>query len=374
MKRILLLVGVAISVLAIGSPGWAVSDFEIGGDVQFGIGWTFTDIGEQDDPTKGFPAGTLGLEDSTDFFAELNESSRINFKAKVGNVTGFYELGLGPGAGIQTRHAWAEWDAGALRLLVGRTWGIVAYGYTDIQLGPGDAGYGNLDEDKVDQIRVTIPKEAFTFEGALYQARGRDLLGNAVGTEAPIPGLAASTTVKPTEMLTFTPSGYFQTFEFQAAPGGIDGEDVSTWVLALNGRVDLEALYFVYQAWYAENPGSGGFDAQPFTSAVVSASGTGIEDVPAYGGWARVVIPLETVEVGAGFTLEYADWDDAKRSAAAWTEDGNTRWATYVNVTYNFTENFYVIPEVSYYDNGDNRAGADQGSVTVVGAHFQADF
>ncbi len=60
--------------------------------------------------------------------------------------------------------------------------------------------------------------------------------------------------------------------------------------------------------------------------------------------------------------------------ANRWTEDSNTVWGAYVNVIYNFTDNFYIQPEIAYRSNGEDPAGADEESTTVFGAHFQANF
>ena len=371
--------------LVFSAPSWAVADFAMGGNIQLETSWSFDDVGDLDDTTATgtpVPAGT-GFDDTTDFNSFLLSSSRLNFKAKVGDVTGFYEIGFGAGAGITTRKAYAEWDAGDFLLLVGRDEGIVAYGFTDQQLNNrrNNKGYGTLYDGRTDHIRLTIPTETFTFKGALYQARGQALLGTAVDTEAPIPGLAAAATFKPMEMLTFTPSAYFQTYELLApppAPGAVDydGEDIDTWAIALDGRVDLESFYFAYELWYGQNLGSANFTTQPLTSAQLNALTAKVEDVNAYGGFVRFVWPLEMIRFLAGVGAEVVDWDDLDQDLAtpATAADDNTTWSGYVAVIYNFTDNFWMQPEVSYFDNGNNPRDIDLGNEIWVGIHWQADF
>jgi hypothetical protein len=386
-KKLTLLFVAAVTVLSFSSQSWAYTDFEIGGNVQLETSWRFDDVGDLDDKDATGtpqPLGT-GFDDTTNFNNFLLSSSRLKFRATVGDVTGYYEIGFGSGSRISTRKAYAEWDAGGFLLLFGRHDGVVAYGDTDQQLDSGAAnqGFGNLYDGRNDQLRITIPGETFTFKGALYQARGQALalLGNAVDTEAPIPALAANVSFKPTEMLTFTPSGYFQTYELLAPPpaaGAVDydGEGVDTWAFAVDGRVDLESFYFAYELWYGENLGSGGFTTQPLTGAQLNAVSGKIEDVTAYGGFVRFVWPMETMRFLTGIGAEVVDWDDLDQDLAtpATAADDNTVWAGYVAVIYNFTDNFWMQPEISYFDQGNNRRDVDLGHEIWVGVHWQADF
>jgi hypothetical protein len=384
MRKILVFAAAAALVFGLSAPSWAVADFGIGGNVQLETSWHFDDVGDRDDTTSTgtpVPAGT-GFDDTTDYESFMLGTSRINFKATVGDVTGFYELGIGSGAGITTRLAWAEWDAGSFLLKVGRDWGVVAFGFSDQQLAGGNAniGYGCLYDDRNDGLWITVPGEMFTFVGEINQARGQgDPTGAAVDTEAAIPRLAAKMTFQPTEMLTFTPSAGFQTYELLAPPGGVpdyDGEDITTWAVALDGRVDLESFYFGYEFWYGENLGSGGYVLQPLTGAQTNAVSGRLEDIPAYGGFVRMVWPLETVQFMAGVGAEVVDWDDLDLDLAFPTanEDDNTRWSGYVAVIYNFSDNFWMQPEISYFDQGNNQRDVDLGNDIYVGVHWQADF
>jgi hypothetical protein len=360
MKKIFILAAAAVFVLGMSAPSWAVADFAIGGNIQPEPFWQFTDLGD-------VPAGE---EDSrTDFFADLDGSSRINFKATVGDVTGFYELGIGSGSGITTRHAWAEWDAGSFLLNVGRNWGIVAFGFTDMALG-FDAEWGNLYDGRNDQIQLIIPGEAWAFKVAVATARGQAVLGDATDTEAPIPYISAAVDFAFGEAFPITLSGGFQTYELIG--GTIDAEDVMTYALAANGRLNFEALYFVYQLWYGQNVGSGGYLAGPLTGA--GAVGADVEDAVAYGGFLRMVVPMETMTFNVGGTMEFADYSDLEPVGAVGWEDDSTRWSGYVNVIYNFTDNFYMQPEIAYFDNGDDTFGNDTGNIINVGVHFQANF
>jgi hypothetical protein len=372
-------------VLGFSAQSYAVADFAIGGNVQLETSWAFQDVGDLDDTTSGgspVPGGT-GFDDTTDFNAFLLGTSRINFKAQVGDVTGFYELGIGSGSGISTRHAYALWDAGSFQLRVGRTWGVVAFGFSDLMMNGTNAniGYGCLYDDRNDGLWIIVPGEMFTFEGEIGQARGVStaIAAGAVDTEAPIPRLAAKATFKAGEMLTFTPSIGFQTYDVLAPPGGVpdyDGEDITTWAIALDGRVDLEAVYFVYELWYGENLGRGGYVLQPGTGAQLNAVSGKIEDIPAYGGFVRMVWPLEMVSLNAGIGAEVVDWDDLDQDLVtpAAAADDNTTFAAYVNVIYNFTDNFWMSPEIAYFDDGNNQNDVDVGKSIWVGVHWQADF
>jgi len=389
MKKILVLAAAALLVLGFSAPSWAVSDFAIGGNIQLETAWAFQDVGDMDD--WKIPGFDTGLDDTTDYSSRLKGVSRINFKATVGDVTGFYELGIGQGDGISTRLAWVQWDAGGFLLTAGRDWGVVAFGFTDQQMNNGAAniGYGCLYDHRNDGLFITIPGEAFTFTGEISQARGQgDPTGFAVDTEAVIPRLAAKATFAPTEMLSFTPSFGFQTYDLLAQPIAIsgapvkyDGEDIATWAIALDGRVDFESFYFGYELWYGENLGSGGYFTQAGTGAQPNWVSGKIEDVTAYGGFVRFVWPLEMVRFLAGVGAEVVDWDDLDIDTAMtavglpnYAADDNTTWSGYVAVIYNFTDNFWMQPEIAYFDDGNNQLDLDVGSSIWVGVHWQADF
>lgn len=380
MKKILVLAAAVVFALGMSTPSWAVADFAIGGSVRIDSGWIFSDLGD----TQG-----IGNEDSqTNFFLINPGNGRINFKATVADVTGFIEFGLGP----SLRHIYAEWDmGGGASLLFGHTWSIMSFGFTDQRMNWDDAniGFGCLYFGRHPQIRYTYAAETFTLKVAIEDndvAAPAGLVAANYLAETIIPALVASVTFTPVEMLTLTPSGFYQMYDLTGIAPGTRDVDVDAYALALDGSVSLEMAKISFEFWWGQNLGvvADAFDLRPAAATVamgfpvVNAAGTDAEDVNAYGGFVQLSFPLETfaLNIGAGYQES-----DVENSPSANFESDISAYSFFVNVLYNLTDSFYIQPEISYFDYGDdgtkNAFGAgkeDLGSDIWVGIHLQADF
>ncbi|NIQ39203.1 MAG: hypothetical protein GTN81_11505 [Proteobacteria bacterium] len=382
MKKILVMAAAALFVFGMSTPSWAVADFAIGASVRIDAGWQLTDLGDQNEP---------GGEDSqTQFFLQRPGNSRINFKATVGDVTGFVEFSDTP----TLRHAYASWDmGGGSSMLFGQTWSIMAFGFTDQRLN-GDLaniGFGTLYFGRNPQIRYTYAGEAFTVEVAIEDNDKSTALGPAGSAaylaEDFLPMFIANVTFKPLEMLTLTPSAFYQSFDLTGIAPGTSDVDIDSFGFALDGRVDFEMFRISFEGWIGENLGvaASSFDIRPAGATVGAgvpvpdAAATDVEDVSSWGGFVQLTFRFEPaiLNIGGGFQSS-----DVESSPGASFEDEIETASYFINVLYNLTDNFYVQPEISYFDYGDDAtrgafgpAGTnDLGDDIFLGVHFQADF
>jgi hypothetical protein len=388
MKKILVIAAAALFVFGMSTPSWAVADFAIGASIRIDAGWQVTDHG--DSTSTAGPPPVSGEDSQTQFFLERPGNSRINFKATVGDVTGFVEFSDTPAL----RHAYASWDmGGGSSLLFGQTWSIMSFGFTDQRLA-GDLaniGFGTLYFGRNPQIRYTYAGEAFTVEVSIEnndKVTDVDFL-----SEDFIPMFSAGVTFKPLEMVTLTPSAMYQMYDLTGIAPGTSDVDIDVFGFALDGRVDFEMFRISFEGWIGENLGvpAAIFDGRdtlgkPVTVdagvPVEDAAGTDIEDVSSWGGFVQLTFRFEPAILNIGGGFQSSDVENTTGIPAGAVYEDEVEMASYfINVLYNLTDNFYIQPEVSYFDYGDdankNAFGAsdnDLGSDIFLGVHFQADF
>jgi hypothetical protein len=385
MKKLLVLAAAAVFVLGMSAPSWAVADFDIGASVRLDTGWQFSDHGDINEVIFG-----TGAEDSqTQFYLSDPGNQRINFKATVGDVMGFVEFGFG--GGVSLRHSYASWDmGGGSSLLFGHTWSIMSFGFTDQrQMGDlANIGFGTLYFGRNPQLRYTYASDVYTVKVAIENNDKTTAIGPAGPylAEDVMPMILASVDISPIEMLTLTPSGFYQMYDLTEILPNTGGDvDVDAWGVALDGRVSFEMFRISFEGWYGQNLGlpAAIFDGRvtmgrpvtiPMGVPTPDATFMDIEDVDAYGGFIQISVPLEVaiLNIGGGYQQS-----DVEVPGPGWEDDISSA-SYFINVLYNLTDNFYVQPEVGYFDYGDDAfewaAGNDLGSDIYVGVHFQADF
>ncbi len=397
MRKIFVLAAAALFVLGMSTPSWAVADFAIGASIRIDAGWQFTDFGD---------SNGAGNEDSrTQFFLANPGNSRINFKATVGDVTGFTEFALASTPrNVDLRHAWVSWDmGGGSSLLFGHTWSIMSFGFTDMRLGSNAIGLGGGNADFLDmanigfgtlyfsrnpQIRYTYAGEAFTVQVAIEdndenRARGPLAAANYIA-ESAIPMFLASVSFQPLEMLTLTPSGFYTMYDLTGIAPTTSDVDIDAFGFAIDGRLDFDIARISFEGWMGDNLGTAaaGFDIRPGATVgagvpVADAAGTDVEDVTSWGGFVQLTFRFEPAILNLGVGYQESDVENPGPGF----EDDVSTTGFFINVLYNLTDNFYIQPEITYLDHGDdaneNAFGPgdnDLGSELVAGVHFQADF
>jgi hypothetical protein len=382
MRKIFVLAAAALFVLGMSTPSWAVADFAIGASARIDAGWQFSDLGDSN--------GIGGEDSQTQFFLVNPGNSRLNFKATVGDVTGFVEFAMGSTT-VSTRHIYASWDmGGGGSLLFGHTWSIMSFGFTDLRLNGDDAniGFGCLYFGRNPQIRYTYAGEAFTVKVSIEDP-DEAFFGPASSAthlaESFIPMFSASVSFNPLENLSLTPSAFYTMYELTGIAPGVSDVDIDAFGFALDGRVDFDIARISFEGWIGENVGvsSAGFDSRPAAATttmgvpVTDAVGTDVEDVTAWGGFVQLTFRFEPaiLNLGAGYQES-----DVENPGVNFEDDVATA-AYFINVLYNLTDNFYIQPEIAYFDYGDDAnknafgvGNSDLGSDIFAGVHFQADF
>jgi len=411
MKKIFVLAAAAVFVLGMTAPSWAVAEFAIGGSVRLDAGWQFSDLGD----SQGFTAGRANEDSQTQFFLVNPGNGRINFKATVGDVTGFMEFAMGS-TGVSTRHIYASWDmGGGSSLLFGHTWSVMAFGFTDMRLADDLAsiGYGCLYFGRVPQLRYTYAADTWNLKVALenftvpsasslgIQDYEIDPLTGQVTTtivtpnfvsETYIPALTAAVGITASEMFPVTVSGYYQQWDLKGIKPGTKDVGASVYAAAIDGRVNLDFMKIVYEGWWGNNLGlrANSFDGRPNATTVfgapgVTVAGNDLNDCRSWGGFIELSFPFETVALNLGGGYQTASVEQ-KPSAKLGTdtvryESDLSTYGFFINVLYNLTDNFYIQPEITYLDHGSDAnkdafgtGKNDLGSDIYAGIHFQADF
>ncbi len=401
MMKKLTLVTALLCILAM--PAAAVDfkagdwDLSLGGSIRLDAGYQISDLGDE----------PLGYEDSkTDFFTENPGNSRVNFGAAYGDVSGFIEAGIGNGSTIYTRHAYINYNMGDNgSLLIGQTWSLLAP-MNPCQRLNGDnilKGYGNLYSHRAPQIRYTNNYgDMITYSVAIEDTKYEEPSGLAPSyvVNDIIPALQANASIKVNENVSVTPSALVQQSEMKSQDfvivGGqtIPGKDQTliTWAGAVDATVKIDTLTLSGEFWYGQNVGliSDYIDSRPdkasstFGMPIADLGLVGFKDVIAYGGWAQVSMPIEAITFNAGVGYQTSEVNGIDMI----TEDDVTTQAVYANFVYKFFDNFYMQPEVAFFDHGKDARkiqiaangfpyviGAnDLGDDIFLGVHFQYDF
>lgn len=390
------LTALAIMVIALALPAQAASfkigasDWTLGGSVRLDTGWQISDYGDSD------------FDDETDFFLENPGDSRINAQAVYGKMTAFAELGLGNtrgGTDVGVRHLYATYTlGGGNSILLGRTWTCLAEDSPNQLLWGGNAmfGFGDLFAGRHDQIRFIHAQDKLTFQVAIEDAKGAEpadvsttVGGFDVSTENIFPALVMSMGYDDGK-LAVTPSLYVQTFKFKVQAPALnieEDEDITSYALACDASINLNALKISGEIWWGQNLSTLGLDMRghgastafggPVLEINAATGAINLDDANSYGGWVQLAAKVKpgTLYVGAGY--QQADTE----MPGAGFEDEISTWGAFINYAYPIAKNFTITPELAYFNCGDDAnknlfgAGANElGSETFIGVHFQYDF
>lgn len=372
MKKLYLLTIAILLVMGLSLPASAATfkigdaDFSLSGQIRVNAEYQITDMGDT----------ATGTEDSkTNFFIRNPATSRFGIMSRYEKVTGFFEMGVRDETDSRnklfTRHAFMSYDlGGGNSFLFGQTYSSLALHFPDQELNNGRAifGYGNLYTGRVNMLRYAHKGAAISYNIELQNTDSTTATNYVTNT--PLPALAGSLTYK-TGGLTVTPSFLIQQYELTADSDTVDDIDVLAYAMSLDAvyalnkvsRIDAEFWYGQNVALFADvfNTVSG----TSFGSPVYVAGD--IEDTDSFGGWLQVTFPVGVVEVHVGGGYAQAEIDDS-----IGTEDNWSRYSFFTSAKYSFTPQFFIQPEIAYFDNGDDANGVnDLGSYTFIGVHFR---
>jgi len=303
--------------------------------------------------------------DTDNFNLALQGNSRIGSRVDLGNgISGRFEYGTG----VNVRILWGEWDFGGGSFGVGQHYTPIDMFYSNQVWGSDNdlLNFGGVYSGRRPMLRLKMAG----FQVALLQAEKPDY-GTGFSTEAPLPAIEAaySFNAGPVAMKV---AGMAQQFKF-AKDTPLDS-NVTTWDLALGGKVDLGAAAIWGDVYYGQNLGPYMYQSGNASPVIVQtgAVSTGVEDTNTFGGILGVTFKATDMlafELGGGYTLSTNDEFD----------NDDNGWSVYVNSVITLAPGFFIVPEIGYFNYDDAPfigvdGSFDEGDLVYAGAKFQINF
>ena len=297
----------------------------------------------------------IGDIDTDNFNLNLQGNSRIGANVKHGAVSGRFEYGTG----VNVRILWGEWDFGGGSFGVGQHYTPIDTFYSN-QVWGSDEGLlstGGMYTGRQPMLQLKMAG----FKVALLQNAGTDL--GTGSEEHPLPKVELSYgfTAGPAAMKFV---GAAQTYTIDIVPNGID-ESVTSWYTGLGAKFDIGAVALAGDIFYGQNIGQLGLYHSTMDDAVVVDRN--LQDTDSVGGLLVAIFKATDMlafELGVGYTESDNDSFLGKDDEIAY----------YGNVNITMAPGVYIIPEIGYYDYGDNSLGLDEGDMVYAGAKFQINF
>jgi hypothetical protein len=362
-----------LAVLLLAAPAMA-ADWSFYGSQRMATFYVADDFGDNE---------KNGEDDDWGLQWNFQGNSRLGARVKADKVTGHIELGLkganngdGGDEDVGTRRAYGIWkwsdNAG---LKVGKDYSPVTR-FISGQVFDADAGLlgmGNFYGKRPGQLALILGN----FEIAAIK-NAEKLGGITVAGSDPdynFPKLEASWMLK-LGSFDIRPFGGFQYLQISAtdtteAAGTLtDDVDVISYVVGIDSMLNIGAFYVGGQAAYGQNWANANWaDGR---AGVVGATLDGTDDTNDAINWSAMLVaglnftPQLKFEAGFGYRYDDPDVDDV---------DEITQWETYLQSVITLAPGVFLVPEVGYYDRGDNPInGDDQGYAWYAGAKWQIDF
>ena len=302
---------------------------------------------------------------------DLQGNSRLGATVRAENVSGRFELGLKQGDGggdadVGTRRIFGTWDFGAAKLKIGKDYSPVSQ-FVSGQAYASDAGLlgnGAAYAGRNGQAALSFGG----FEIAAITNNGGNIRGLDTGDQdIYFPKLEAGWGMS-FDTWNFGVMGGFQYFEYEDAGPNTEDVDVTSWIIGGDVGFNFGPAYVKAAVSYGENWANAGW-----AGAVAPAAFDGDDDIDSIttlqvalvGGFKFT--DQMTFEVGAG----YNDNDSDVKG-----EDESDVWAYYGQAVISLAPGVWLIPEVGYYNYGDDFGGTgkDAGDQIYLGAKWQIDF
>ncbi|MFH2125417.1 MAG: porin [Pseudomonadota bacterium] len=376
MKKVLILAVAALALLAMSAPAQAVdpSTYTFALDARM-----LTDIGWQ---SKSRELTKNGSEDVGSWFVNMPGHSylRARFYSVDKNVGGHIELGLSsvqPDASVSLRYAYGYWRVGNCRILAGQTdnwFGSLAY-HIQQYVGLNENshllmfGWGFVWPHRVPQVQFTYNTDTWGVQFALEEPRNKGTWDGAanVDTTFILPRMTLTFMFKYGAFMTH-PGILFVKHDYEVGDTGAADESWDTLAIVLPIKFTAGAFTLKFQGHWGKNFATEiPFYPTNWTSPVLN--GSNVEDTTIWGAVLAGEYSIGKLMITGGFGYENFSND-------TWlTEDEITRWGAFIAVPYQFTKNFGIHPEFSYYKYGDNpNTGEDMGNEWLLGVQFRFVF
>ena len=376
MKRLVIMAVAAMMALSVAIPALAVEPstytFDMAARMLTDIGWQ----SKSEELTKN-QSSEVGT-----WFVNMPGHSylRARFYSVDKNVGGRIELGLSsvqPDASVSLRYAYGYWRVGKCRILAGQTdnwWGSLAY-HVQQYVGLNENshllmfGWGFAWSHRVPQVQFTYNTDTWGVQFAVEEPRNKGTWGAATNVDSTfqIPRLTLTFMFKYGAFMTH-PGILFVKHDYEAGDTGAADESWDTLAVVLPIKFTAGAFTLKFQGHWGKNFATEiPFYDTRFTGPVLS--GGSVEDTTIWGALLAGEYQIGKIMVTGG--VGYENW-----SNDTWTtEDEITRWGAFIAVPYQFTKNFGIHPEFSYYKYGDNpNTGNDMGNEWLLGVQFRFVF
>ncbi|MCF8099384.1 MAG: hypothetical protein K9K65_16215 [Desulfarculaceae bacterium] len=376
MKKWLILSLAVVMVLAMSAPAMAVSPstytFEMAARMLTDIGWQ----------NKSKELTNNGSDDVGSWFVNLPGHSylRARFYSVDKNVGGRIEFGIKsvqPDATVSLRYAYGYWRVGKCRILAGQTdnwFGSLAYHvrqYVGLEENSHLLmfGWGFLWPHRVPQVQFTYNTDNWGVQFAVEEPRNKGTWGGAtnVDTTFMLPRLTLTFMFKYGAFMTH-PGILFVKHDYESGNTGASDESWDTLAIVLPVKFTAGAFTLKFQGHWGKNFATEiPFYSTTWTGPVLS--GSSVEDTTIWGAVLAGEYKIGKILLTGG--MGYENW-----SNDTWTtEDETTRWGAFIAVPYQFTKNFGIHPEFSYYKYGDNpNTGNELGNEWLLGVQFRFVF
>ncbi len=376
MKKIIL----AIAVVALIAPPALAVDWNFYGSARMQTFYNSRDFNNTTN-TSDLDGGGLTLEDDFDdddqVKWDLQSNSRLGATVRAENIRGRFEFGINE-SDVTSRRIFGTWDFGAATLKVGKDYGPVTQFIsgqafdTDLGLLGFGAAYGSRNG----QVALAFGG----FEIALIENKGGDNVIRNIDTgdvDEYLPRIEAGWGMS-FDTWNFGLLGGFQWYEIEDA--GVDTEDVDvvSWLIGGDIGFNFGPVYLKAAGSYGQNWSNAGWAAGNFVTGVdgqASASFDGDDDTDDVDvGQAALIAGwkfTDNLTFETGFGMIFTDSD-------APGEDSTESYAWYLQGVISMAPGVWLLPEVGYFDFGDDFSsdgnGRDQGDQLYVGAKWQIDF
>ncbi|UCE53391.1 MAG: hypothetical protein JSV31_29810 [Desulfobacterales bacterium] len=336
--------------------------------------------------SDGGDTGSGDVEDSELTWRDTT-GSRIGARVKGENISGLFEIKFLGGDNpsdteIVSKHLYGEWDFGAGKFLVGKTYAGIQQ-FISAQMWAGDTGllglgamYGGRPYQlalSFGGFRIALADPNSSLVSAVTFVENGVTLGTIPGmtggdVDEIFPKIEARYGMA-FDQFSFNITGGYQHYEIEevpsvVVPGTTNDVDVDSWSVGADAAVNFGPAYLKGCISFTRNGGNAGWTA---------AAGTwdgddDIDDADTLQGALVVGFKMSdqiTFEGGFGYRSDDYDVSGAK--------DDDT-YTFYGNATVALAPGVWVIPEIGYFDYDENAAGTDEGDAWYAGAKWQIDF
>jgi hypothetical protein len=349
MKKFLVFVFAIAMVVAFAVPSYAAFTYTFKGDARMNTYTVDVDPG----------GGAQSDRDTT--WAKENVLSRFSITAKSENIKGYIELR--PHVTSYVRHWFGEYDFGAGKLLVGKTWAPNTF-FTNGQnyAANGISGYGNLNwaAARIDQIRLTFGDLVVGF----LSPNTGSTLGIAGGeVDNTIPTIEATYTLNLDPVKLIFAGGY-ATYSVDT---GAQDYDVTSYVVGLAAFFNFGPAYLNLEGHISQNGTNYGLNYASIDGGA-NFSGNEVKDNDGYGYLGAIgykINDMLTIEAGYSYVQGEDDLPNVQEDDASWM---------YVMLPITVAPGVTISPEVGKIDEGESAARVDQGDTTYIGATWKIAF